>query len=101
MNRTSDLPVSRDSSIVRNRGPLVRLLPGFAEQRLEAGPVREVRRLDGVARAHVVEGRPDTLQRRAGELGPGHAVERQLQLGGVLLTVGLPVHQEVATLRSR
>ena len=52
--------------------------------------------MDGATGADVVEGGAHPVEGHAGELGPGEAVERELERVGGLVAVGLPVDDEVA-----
>src|SRR5690606_5031761 len=65
------------------------------DQGLEVFPVGQPRRLDQLAGADVVEPGPHPLDRDPGELGPGDAVDGELQRVGGGLAVGLPVDDEV------
>ena len=67
-----------------------------AEHGLQRLTVREVRRLDGLAGADVVERRSHPLEGHAAQLGPGEPVDRELERVGVSCAVGLPVDDEVA-----
>ena len=69
------------------------------EELLQAGAVGEVGGLDGAARADVVERGAHLVEGRAGELGPGEAVEGELERVGGLVAAGLPVDDEEAAAR--
>src|SRR6476469_4104074 len=66
------------------------------EELLEAGAVGQVGGLDGAAGPDVVEGGADLVEGRAGELGPGEAVEGELEGVGGRVAAGLPVDDEEA-----
>src|SRR5205085_615505 len=71
---------------------------GRHEQALELAASGQVLGLDDPAAAHEVERRAHPLERYAGQLGPREAVERELELVGLVLPRRLPVHDQVALL---
>jgi purine-nucleoside phosphorylase len=85
-------PSGRRPSATWSRSPCRRC--SRADQGLELLATRQALRRDDRAVADVVELGADPVERQTVQLGPGHAVDRQLEGVGGLAAAGLPVHEQ-------